>query len=609
MPEFIAYKPLKNPSKEFLTVVEHLKPEEQVKLAWPENTKTAKAIFAILTNKSIAPVEIYKQLEGIKTLDLRPHLLMLLNGFEEENIQYKIDSSLFETLHFWVEAKLCKPYITAIEVRSIGEDLSWMQLTNTQANAFKVSMKDDAIKPAEKIAFRFVVDNKMVLKRMIITLLAIAQFVEDKKLYKVQSVIKENLKFLKQCADVYSLQPVRELIKKFEFWLECLDKQRTITQKLEGKIIDPTRYPPELSEYVLNTKDILQWVTLYTSQFQLAQKQNSSILNSLLAYDTCPLLNYIYDKKANHWYFIFLGNAGLKLYSLSIGLNPSDMINVYGKISPYEISDAFITNKPRLGNFMPRTLENNTIVQHLHGVASTLPFEGAFHDRYHQMILSAMPPELRDIMTRCLKMIQEKTNIKLSKEIWDFVDTDFSSLFLTPDFLSKLQYILLYAHPVLKTAIIVDILSHDFYGRKIDFSKNTHLFELYKIQKNFPDFEDFQKKLKLCLNNTNIDIFIATWIYVNVNLKLNNAAPLFLANASHLSYRFEICKEKGYDKNTIQFWVSFHNKPFKKIEDLTTSDLASSASANIIISKYGEIFRKQILKDSDKFSVKPYTAH
>ena len=137
-----------------------------------------------------------------------------------------------------------------------------------------------------------------------------------------------------------------------------------------------------------------------------------------------------------------------------------------GKITPQELVHRRISELPRLGSFNPCLLGEKPPLEKLHGAPVLHLTEKPTHDRYHQIILSALPMACEKIIIKWIKTIQEKTGFNISREIWSLVDSDFTSLFMAKSNLEKLHCILKYINGIrngdevciILSLIILDIL-------------------------------------------------------------------------------------------------------------------------------------------------------
>ena len=260
--------------KEFLAVLEHLTPEERSKLAWPENTQIAKVIYALLTDPDITPDRIYQQINQVKTKDFRPHILMLLKGFVEKDKEYKISRSLFETLHFWAEAKMSPEIIIDVTARTLEDDLSWMALTHTQANHFKKLMSEqkDIISPIESVVLLNQVDEIIIIERICRHLALINHTLNNYAFASTQRYLLEGKDFLEKTSTLFKIPALENLVEKLNVWL-TLQQRRSLTTKMADQWIHPGYYSPEYKKYEIYSTEILSVQKMCTHQFPRAFKE------------------------------------------------------------------------------------------------------------------------------------------------------------------------------------------------------------------------------------------------------------------------------------------------------------------------------------------------
>lgn len=595
--ELIAYTKSDNASPAFAEVISHLTPEELSQLAWPKASDIAEQLFLTITHQSLSATEIYKKLADLqnKEGELRPHLLLLLHGFENEKGKFQITQSLFETIHFWIEANEAKRLIKRIEVIDVKDNSSSIPLPKSQREKFQTSLAaaPDIYRSERSIFKCYVGEEKLLRKFMNFALFLLADSIPDQR--KKISIL-ENLPLFKQYFEINDDSEFLSIAKAFIDHCENWYKN------------------PDIILNINLVEDVLKFFNTRVGKYLV---EDTSIFHQLMVYDTFPLHSYSYDNINEVWYFIFIGSSkALEIYLQVQGFSPKEMNFVYGKIKPLELIDRRLDGKARLGNFRAVFLNNNAELPVIHNVKIDYPFSLSFHDRYHQMILSVLLDVAEELISSSIKLIRSKTGLNISKELWQTVDSDFSIMFSTRDPVYQLEYILCYSTGVMTSAMILNILRNNFYNLNIP-DNNPDLHMLNSMKHNFSHFNIFASQLAERLQGTEIDIDLALLIYIRIKHNTRDLQQkthfdrVFLALANTLKYRFSIdktLKSHGKPKNDIQTFFSFNNRELKDFTQIRAQDVQVSVK-NLQNAKpyYGEIYRKSLINpESLPLAVKPF---
>ncbi len=576
MPEFTAYSSDQKGSAEFQEVIARIEKDE---ILWPEKTTTAKTIWGILNDNTMtSPTALYQQLANIETRDLRPHLLMLLKGFNEDGNTYQISYTLFQTLHQWVEIR--QSHLRnkdEIVYHRPEEGLRLLKLTLEQEQKFISAI--DATRPlAERTIFCVRVDHQHAIEAvfgLFMELLNTRPNIED------YISLRANLAFLKKYIEVFSdasgtMETQRRLIANFINHTSPILDTITTDEKLKAKLPQPP-YGMGRKHLVAIKESVLAFMAIvspeYAKQVEMRADNSgeTSIISSIILYGSHPLLSYQHEKDLQ-WFFPFLGPYLLSIYSAVTDQKYHAMFYCYGKISPKELIYRFLHQQPRLGNLVAFTdNEKDFEKQKIHDSTPEILADILFHDYLHQLTHTAVSfSSIENIVIHWIKLIGEKTkltstwnneSIPYSHETWSLTDFGFQYLFDTQNTemrkfhkIFEVVFCHFANHHGVKYLLILDMLLNNFYI-KLEEPKPA-LFQIFEqhraeIMQAFND-------LTAAHRGTALDPFILTsiCIYSIINNNTPSLPVLFKSNTfKKYSKSIHYSWKKEKPDNIAELWI------------------------------------------------------
>ncbi|MFA6037916.1 MAG: hypothetical protein WC748_07345 [Legionellales bacterium] len=477
--EFVTYDNKPSGSDDFNDVIQRLAVN---KLFWPKSTQIAQQIYAIVNNKTVGSAqEVYDQIQSLETKDLRPHLLLLLKGFDENNQHYSITRSLFQTLHVFAEFSLSKMHKTQpVKVLTLQEGMPYLGLDQSTASTLQTTVNNSNMPPAENNIFYIPIDKSHLEQRVVDIITKIYddnvkatddnRTPEEKKHYylTINNILLGNINFLEKFAVLYDFEHIKKFVKVMKKWQD------------------------DISDYLNKNENnqIVKFPYSATDLYLLAVKANINIkmqvdlTTAVMDYEYNPLMDYRYDDSKKNWYFIFLNVTIYDLYCKATQ-QKSNTVFCYGLITAEEMILQFLQEKPRLGAITHYEHDENHYKQYIYH-KDPQPFLAAaiIHDSAHQHILAKLSAsKVSSIMRRWISLIGEKTNlyktygpnkikVPFTHETWVITDCPFASIFLAKNDLEMLAIIYerifnhLHTASIVRCMLVLDMLLSDkfYYG-------------------------------------------------------------------------------------------------------------------------------------------------